>query len=226
MKKILIPLLAMLCILALLPLRREETKLAEHEMYLKNHEFYFITFYDKNDSTFLERIYTIIDQEYEDFHLYLSITKEEKSIIANIQTYAKKRSKEHILNILECADETPMQDIKESIFKKLPPNSVVVELQKGCFFSENTTLLCLNNAFKESLSPICLYSNYTLAPSYTTNKQKVQFANAKLTATYASDLQSKNLSSAYFLDEPLVTYQKSKLWNTSHLPKDPKCILH
>ncbi|MCH9811661.1 hypothetical protein K0U07_02735 [bacterium] len=209
MKKIVTFLAAMLCLFFLLPHAKKEVKLLEHEMYLKDHEFHFLAFHNKEDTKFLQKIYSMIDQEYDFFHIHLSIEKSEVDTIHQIQTYAKKKSKEHLITILEKINETPPAYLKENILKSLPPKSVVIELDDYCFFSQQDVLSILNKVLKDSISPICLYSNYTLAPAYTTNKQKIRYTNSLFKAAYAQDLLTSDLPKEYFLEKPLYILDQS-----------------
>lgn len=198
MKRVLIFTLAIFLAAIFIPRNSsfETNHLKEHEMYLTDHEFHFLAVYDPSDNCFTRKIYSMIDQEYESFDIYLFV---DDPNLSDITTYAKKQGKAHLIHIIEVDDQTPIYTVINETIKTFAPYSVVIQLGKNSLFTDAKILAYLNSIFKQAASPLALYSNFTSLPSFQQNKEAIDYESSSLKVRYAGDIPS----TPYFLNTPL-----------------------
>jgi hypothetical protein len=204
MKRVLLFTLTIFLLAIFIPKNRNRdiTNLREHEMYLTDHQFHFFAVSDPSDTCFTRRIYSMIDQEYDGYDIYLFVRTEN---LSDIKTYAKKKNKAHLLHITEIDEDTPIKILMNETIKGLSPSSVVIQLEKDCLFSDTKTLTYINSIFKEAAHPLSLYSNYTTFPSFQQNKEPIDYESSSLKVRYAGDIPSKK----HFINAPLYIKQRA-----------------
>lgn len=210
MKRALLICLAIFTAIFFIPKKGAQENLVEHEMYLTDHEFHFIINFEE-DKTFLQRVYSILDQEYENYHIHIYIDPSNTSVLSRIKTYAKKMSKEHFLTIIEKVDEKPFSILRQEILENISPLNVVIDLSKQCIFSERNTLETINSIFKSTPFPISLYSNFIEAPTYKVNTKNLTYENSLLKVTYTKDLLHASISKPFYLDKALYIKEEPEV---------------
>ncbi len=198
MKRVLLFTLAILLMAIFIPKSRQvdSSNLKQHEMYLTDHQFHFFAVSNPTDTCFTRKVYSMIDQEYEEFDIYL-FTRDEN--LNSITTYAKKIDKEHLLHIIKVDENAPINVLIEDTMKTFHPNSVVVQLDENAVFADTKVLSYLNTIFKQARTPLAFYSNFTISPSYQINKEPLTYESSSLKVHYAGKAASKS----YFIKTPL-----------------------
>ncbi|MCH9617300.1 MAG: hypothetical protein SP4CHLAM5_04160 [Chlamydiia bacterium] len=202
MKRVLLFTLAILLMAIFIPKSRQvdSSNLKQHEMYLTDHQFHFFAVNNPTDTCFTRKIYSMIDQEYDGFDIYLFT---QDGNLNDITTYAKKKDKEHLLHIIEVDENAPIQIVMNEMIKSFHPNSVVIKLDKNALFADTKVLSYVNSLFKQARTRLALYSNFTTFPSYQLNKEPLDYETSPLKIHYAGDISPKT----YFINTPLYITQ-------------------
>lgn len=210
MKKLTLLILPLLALLLFLPKKQDGPPSPDNiEMY-SNFEFNFLIIYEKNDSTFQQKMQTILDQDYDNFEVYLLIDQSNYDVINPILTYAKKHNQAHRLNITHKNEELPTDIAISDTIAQLKDESIVILLDGSCLLHKKDTLSILNSLYKEPKGYRSIYPNFISLPSYKKNANPVDFSKSSFKSLYVKDFLEEitNSETSHFIDLPL--YMKTR----------------
>ena len=183
------------------------------EMYLKDYEFNFILLYDSKDQYFLQKVHSMIDQNYQNYQIHLFINNDEHKIINSIKLYAKKMNKSHIIEYIHFDNEIAINLLLKNHCNQLNPSSILVFQDNYCIALNPSALNSLNDTYKSISSKILIFGNHISFPSLQKNTSASTYANSSLKTIYTSNIQTYN-TEFLFSKGDLSTYIKNIAENT------------
>ncbi|MCH9621160.1 MAG: hypothetical protein S4CHLAM20_05760 [Chlamydiia bacterium] len=140
-------------------------------------EFNFIAIHDKDDPFFNQKIHSMINQDYNNYQIYIVIKKEDQSIAQDLLIYAQKAAKSHLCKVIELDSKVPLLLLINDLIKTFHRDSLTIHLRENCTFLDNNLLNTLNSIYQQDSSAL-VYSNYINYPSFQKNKSKQNFSNS------------------------------------------------
>lgn len=177
---------------------------SDNEMYLSNHEFNFIHIHKEDDPFALGAIEAMLNQDYDNFHIYLLINDKELSFKSKVELFAKKENKAHLLTIIPIEDDSPLPLIINDLAEGMNQDSFVVYLEDHCLFAHHELLKELNTLYLEGGEKLLIFGNYRHYPSYQKNTKPLDFSTCPFKAFSVKHLQGMDHQDEtyHFLDEP------------------------
>ncbi len=182
----------------------EKISPSSNEMYLSNHEFNFIHIHKEEDPFALGSIEAMLNQDYDNFHMYLLLNDKETSFKNKVDLFAKKENKAHLLTIVPIEEDSPLPLLIKDLAEGLNKESFVVYLEDHCLFVHLQLLKELNTFYVEGGEKLLIYGNYRHYPSYQKNTKPLDFSTCPFKVFSAKHLQGMNHQDEtyLFLDEP------------------------
>lgn len=181
-----------------------------NDMYLSNHEFNFIHLHKEDDPFALSSIEAMLNQDFDNFHIYLMLHEKELSFKNTVELFAKKENKSHLLTIVPIEENSPLPLIIKDLTESLKSESFVVYLEDHCIFARHDLLKELNTLYLEGGEKLLIFGNYRHYPSYQKNTKPLDFTTCPFKAFSVKHLQGMDHSvgtihpdeTLLFLDDP------------------------
>lgn len=190
------------------------------QTYKPSHCFTFIVQHQERDRYFTQKIYSILDQEYENFHILLFIDKSKHTLLNNIKIYAKKANKGRLLEIIESNQNLPIGFLIKQEIDKINKKNILVFLNDQCMLSNTSTLNILDKIYKKSQYPLLAYSNHIKFPSLQTNTKEVSYQSScfkTMQANYIQDNKNNNLEYQTTIESFINLITKKASENTYYI---------
>jgi len=180
------------------------------DMYFSNHEFNFIHLHKEDDPFALSSIEAMLNQDFENFHIYLILHEKELSFKNTVELFAKKENKSHLLTIVPIEENPPLLLIIKDLTERVSRESFVVYLEDHCLFAHRDLLKKLNTLYLEGGEKLLIFGNYRHYPSYQKNTKPLDFSTCPFKVFSVKHLQGIDHSigtilpdeTLLFLDEP------------------------
>ena len=164
-----------------------------HEKYLSDYDFNFIAIYKESDRYFHQKLESMINQNYENYEIYVFIDKDHPLEVDKLKINAKKTGKAHLLNITEIDQNAPISLVIKDATTQMKKESILVFLEENCMFTEPNTLKELNKIYKESVSPLLIYANFMNFPTFLKNTRSLDYKSSNFKTIYTDTFRNSPL---------------------------------